>query len=319
MSETSEITTARTPRPIPELASRRLPWAPLVTGSADPGEHLTSEELIRKAGLDWGVGIRPLYRKLDNGEFVQHTRVRETYRDDNEQELGAVCTRYEPFSNLDAFKFGDALVETGQGRWVDAGMQARGRRVFMTMLLQEFSVLGNDPYELYLFLRASHDGTTAVDPFLVPFRVSCTNQMGMVRRQNIFHTSILHTGTIRERAAEAQSALLATVNYQAEFSRIAERLAAEAVSDEKVNAVFKAIVPENRPRRDDMIADMLHVYNTSQDLAGQDPNGYKVLNAVTEYFDHVKNWQNPNSRFNAIMWGEGARAAAKVTEMFGVN
>ena len=298
------------PAEIPAAASRRMPWSGLVTGSADEGETLSSSELLAKAGLDWGVGIRPLYRKMNDGTYKRHPRAREVYNLVNEDSLGEVKSHYEPFSNPEVFAFGDSIVESGQGRWIDAGKQGNGYRVFMTMLLNEFQVLGEDSYRLYLFLRASHDGSTGLNAWIVPFRVWCTNQQQLVNAQHQGHVKIQHTKNIGERVEEARTSLREAADYSAAFTQMAEKLARTPVSDQKVRAVLQKIVKEGRARRDEMIADMQHVYKTSPTLPDGN-NAYRLLNAITEYYDHIKPQKSDNARFESIMLGEGAKARSK--------
>jgi phage/plasmid-like protein (TIGR03299 family) len=300
------------PAVIPATAGRQMPWAGLVTGSADPGETLTSAELLHKAGLDWEVGIRPLYRRLNDGTFHQHPRARETYRMTDEAPLGEVKSHYEPFSNSDAFAFGDFIAGEGLGRWTDAGMQGNGYRVFMTMLLKEFSILDGNLQRLYLFLRASHDGSTGLNAWIVPFQVSCTNQQQLVNAQHQGYVKIPHTKNIAERVAEAQESLAAAADYSVMYTQLAEKLAATPVSDQKLRAVLDRVVPRSRSRRDEMIADMKHVYQTSPTVAPYKGNAYGVLGAVTEYYGHIKPQKSENARFESIMLGEGAKARAEV-------
>lgn len=299
-----------TPAVIPAAAGRQMPWAELVTGSADDGETLTSAELLAKAGLDWGVGIRPLFRRMNDGTYRQHPRARETYKLTDESPLGEVKSHYEPFSNPEVFAFGDFISETGQGRWIDAGQQGNGYRVFMTMLLREFEILDGDKYRLYAFFRASHDGSTGVNAWIVPFRVFCTNQQQLINAQHQGHVKIQHTSNIAGRVAEAKASLAEAADYSVAFTQMAEKLARTPVSDQKVRAVLQKVVKEGRARRDEMIADMQHVYRTSTTLPDGN-NAYRLLNAITEYYDHVKPQKSGNARFESIMLGEGAKARSK--------
>jgi phage/plasmid-like protein (TIGR03299 family) len=300
-----------TPAVIPAAASRLMPWADLVTGSADPGETLTSAELLAKAGLDWGVGIRPLFRRMNDGTYRQHPRARETYKLTDESPLGEVKSHYEPFSNPEVFAFGDHISQSGQGRWVDAGQQGNGYRVFMTMLLREFAILDGDMYRLYAFFRASHDGSTGLNAWIVPFRVECTNQQQLVDAHHQGHVKIQHTSNISGRVAEAKASLAEAADYSVAFTQMAEKLARTTVSDQKVRAVLQKIIKEGRARRDEMIADIRHVYNTSPTVDPYKGTAYGLLNAITEYFDHVKPQKSGNARFESIMLGEGAKARSK--------
>lgn len=306
------MTVATIETPVVTENTRQMPWHELVAPSLGPGaleaigDGLTSEQMLNAADLNWDVAVRPLWRKKANGDFVQHPKGREVYRTDNEEPLGLVRGRYEVFSNREAFAFGDALVAEGTGKWVVAGQQNGGARVFMVMQLGEgFDVLGGDKYESYLFLRTSHGDGTSISASVIPFRLRCTNQSALARREAKSAWSIPHTTTVTERLDEARNALQLTMNYEAEFKKLAEQLAGVKVTDEKAKALINAVVPERRARRDDMIADILANYQTSQTMEDFRGTGYGLLQGVTEFYDHVKTQRNGNARFESIMFGEG--------------
>jgi len=294
-------------------AQRQLPWASLVTGSSQDGETLTSQELLQRAGLDWDTRIRPLTRRMNDGTIQDHPWARETYRSDNEAPLGVVRKVYNPYSNRDVFAFGDHVAANGQGRWCHAGIQGTDYvRVFMTMELAEFQVFGSDPYKLYLFFRTSHDGGMGLKAYVVPIRVWCTNQQQLVTEHHQGYWTVEHTGTLERRLEEARESLEQVVEYSTEFNALAEKLVATTVSDQKVRSVLSRLVPEGRARRDDIIADLKHTYQTSETVEPYRGTAYGLLNAVTEYYDHGKKQQNGNARFESIMFGEGAKARRAV-------
>jgi phage/plasmid-like protein (TIGR03299 family) len=293
-------------------SQRQLPWAGLATGTADDGESLSSQQLLVKAGLDWDTEIRQMTRRLNDGTIVEHPWARETYRSTDEYPLGVVRGHYEPFSNRDAFAFGDSIAENGQGRWIHAGDYDKGVRIFMTMELADFTVLGEDPYRMFLFLRTSHDGGTGLNAWIVPFAVRCLNQMQLVNAQHQGSFTIQHTKNMAVRAEEAAETLRQVVEYSAEFKQLAEKLAATTVSDQKVRSVLNRLVPEGRARRDDIIADLKHNYLSSTTVEPYRGTAYGLLQAVTEYYDHVKRSYSDNARFRSIMLGEGAKARQMV-------
>lgn len=305
------VATIETPViPTPE-AVRQMPWQDLVSpgivaGNVEAKNGLTSQEMLQAADLDWDVAVRPLWRRMADGSFKQHSKQREVFRTDTEDELGVCKTRYEVFSNREAFAFGDALVAEGTGKWTVAGQQNGGARVFMVMELGEgFNVLGGDSYQSYLFLRTSHGDGTSISAMVLPFRLQCTNQSALARREAMSSWSIPHTTTVSARLEEARNALKLTMNYEAEFAKLAEQLAAIKVTDEQVKALINSIVPTKRARRDDVIADIIANYQTSPTAAEFRGTGYGLLNGVTEYYDHVKTQRNGNARFESIMFGEG--------------
>jgi phage/plasmid-like protein (TIGR03299 family) len=305
------VATIETPVVTEPKAIRQMPWQDLVSpgivaGNVEAKDGLTSQEMLKAADLDWDVAKRPLWRRMSDGTFKQHSSRSEIYRVDNDAELGDCKSRYVPFQNREAFAFGDALVEQGVGKWTVAGQQNDGKRVFMVMELGEgFDVLGGDSYQTYLFLRTSHGDGTSISASVIPFRLQCTNQSALARREALSSWSIPHTTTVSERLEEARNALKLTMDYEAEFAKLAEQLASVKVTDEQIKMLLNNAVPTNRARRDDVIADVIANIQTSPTAEEFRGTGYWVLNGATEYYDHVKTQRNGNARFESIMFGEG--------------
>ena len=73
---------------------------------------LTSEEAIKKAGLDWEVVQRKLY--TEDGMRVNN--VMANVRDSDQRVMGIVSNKYSVLQNSDAFAFTDSLVEMVKAR-----------------------------------------------------------------------------------------------------------------------------------------------------------------------------------------------------------
>ena len=88
------------------------PWHGL--GTRVP-RGITAEKMIRAAGMDWQVELRPA-RGADcinrKGEYSRYEVIRIPRPSTNEREvlLGVVSRRYQPLQNVDAFKFFDPIV-----------------------------------------------------------------------------------------------------------------------------------------------------------------------------------------------------------------
>lgn len=293
---------------------RQLPWSGIASGTANNDELLTAQEMLQRAGMDWDVELRPLWRKMSDGSFKEHPKAREVYRCDNEETLGVVRGHYQLFSNREAFAFGDALVESGDAHWAEAGMQLGGARVFMTMKIGEgFTVLGEDDYEMYVFIRTGHDGYVSISASVVPFRVTCLNQNQLVIAKRRTSWTIQHTSSANTRIDEARRSLAITLEYQDEFTQVADKLAVTRVTDHKAEMILDTILPEKRSRRDQMLAEIVAHYNMSPTVEPYRGTAYGLLNALTEYMDHFKRSRSANARFESIMWGEAARARNTLT------
>jgi phage/plasmid-like protein (TIGR03299 family) len=290
---------------------RHLPWDQIAApalAEVNVEEMQTSEEILRTAGLDWGVGIRPLWRKLDSGEMVQARRNFETYRLDDEEQLGTVRSKYKLFTNVEAFAFADTLVQDGTAHWVDAGERGHGRQVWMTMKFNEgFQVGGEDAYDLYAFFRTSHDGSTGVQASVIPFRPFCLNQQQLIVASAKARWSVTHTTDVAARIDEARKSLELTRQYAPELEKVLEKLMAKKISEARIKTILEKVLTEGRTRREEVVADVMHVYQHSPTVEPYKGTAYGALNAVTEYFDHYKRQRNDGARFDSIMTGEGAK------------
>lgn len=287
------------------LEGRQLAWAGITTGHAE--EELTSEQLLEVAGLDWEVAKRPLLRTNLAGEVVQSERSFEIYRTDTGEELGTVKSKYEVWQNRDAFAFGDALVADGNAWWVDAGQQGNGWRVFMTMQLTEGFQVADDKFDLYLYLRTSHDGSSSVSGYVTPIRVWCTNQLPLVSATALDRFSFQHTRKLSERLEEAKKSFQLTVDFQKEFKASMEQLLKTEITDGSARFLIKDVIPDSRPRKEDMVEAIMLNYQTSETTQPYRGTGYGLLNGLTEYMDHLKVQRSGNARFESVMHGEGAK------------
>jgi phage/plasmid-like protein (TIGR03299 family) len=322
--------TADAPPPI----TRLLPWAGISTATAGAGDHFTSQEMLAQAGLDWEVGIRPYQRPagtqkvviggewvdvdgqraLIGGEEVEITvpvnskQAFETYRMDTGAELGMVRKRYNPLPNREAFDFADALAADGTGRWTHAGMQQGGKKLFMTMLLEEqFMVLGQNAFSVYLFMSGAHDGTRSLKGFVTPVNAFCTNQTNIITANNVGQFTIQHTSSMHDKLADAATAIRNAGAYSELLKAEAEALAATHITDDKARYMLLSVIPERRPKREEMTDGVMHLFKTSPTVADYRNTGWGLLNATTEYLDHVKTQRNGNARFESITFGEGAK------------
>jgi phage/plasmid-like protein (TIGR03299 family) len=313
---------------------RRLPWAGIATGKATDDELLTSEQMLQRANLDWEVGIRPFQRTVGSqkavigGEWCQvdgervlaggtevtiplvetSKKMMETYRKDTGAELGAVRHRYEVLQNREAFTFGDSLIENGTARWAEAGMQNGGNRVFMTMLLNEqFQVLGQEPFQTYVFMSTSHDGGRSLRVFVTPIRVWCANQTAAVQADNLGSFTIQHTTSMHDKLESVSEVLRRSGEYRIALQEEAEMLATTTVTEEKARYLVTSLIPQRRSKRDQMIEDIISNLKNSPNLEGHRDDGWGLVQAASEYMQHLKPQRSDNARFESITFGEGMK------------
>lgn len=295
---------------------RQLPWAGITTGKAEDDELLTSTQMLARAGLDWEVGLRPLKRHLSDGRVLDATEY-ETYRtDDEEIQLGSVKSRYELLQNREAFDFGDSLVQSNLARWAEAGLQSDGKQVFMTMLLEEEFMVLSEPFKMFMFFSTSHNGSRSLAAAITPIRGWCLNQSNIIAANNHGRFVIQHTSSMKGKLEQAAESIRMAGSYSDMLKAQAETLVRIRVTDDKARYLITSLIPERRSRRDAMIDGIMANYLTSEN-AGDAGTGWRLLNATTEYMDHLKPTRSGNARYESITFGEGAKFRTKLVTALG--
>lgn len=289
---------------------RRIFWQGLSTAENELA-GVTSAELIKSAGLDWTVSIKPTYRYIKN-EAGHTTQVKANdlavERDDDQSQVGTVRKNYQPFQNNAVFQIGDHLTLEGKGTWIAAGDQSHGSRVFMVMRLNDkLDVFGENEHELFLVFRSSHDGSTALRVDVTPINMSCFNQNQLILRTSKAHWSVRHTQNVKLQEQEAAKTLALALKYKDDYAQAAHQLASITVTAEAGRELIAKVVDPRRAKRDEVIADAASNWLSSTTIPdGMRETGWGLLNGITEYFGHVIRRDNANSVFEAEMNGEGA-------------
>lgn len=132
----------------------------------------------KRAGLDWGVTVEPLF--LQNQVEVDQAKA--IVRDTDKRVLGVVGPRYTPLQNQDAFDWFQPMFDAKLCALNTAGSLQDGEKVW---ILAE--IMGKGPIEIvqgddvarFLMISNSHNGTTSVRVGFTPVRVVCANTLAM--------------------------------------------------------------------------------------------------------------------------------------------
>jgi phage/plasmid-like protein (TIGR03299 family) len=169
-------------------------------------------EAMQIAGLDWKVELRSL-ATLHNFKNVQFEDLQAifsnplstpeailkatrnlfvqdevddryaVYRTDKNIYLGSVGARFVPMDNVEAFRWFQPFMESGEAKFETAGSLFDGKRVYV------LASLNRDPIEVsrldlvnkYLLLSHAHDGSLSIRGQFTPVRVVCNNTLTMAR------------------------------------------------------------------------------------------------------------------------------------------
>lgn len=267
--------------------TRVAPWHGLGTCVENaPG----SQEALKAAGLDWKVVQKPIF--TEEGQLVGGFKA--NIRDRDNQILGVVTDRYKVVQNEEAFAFTDQLL--GEGiTYETAGSLQGGRRTWILAKLPQRYIISGDEITPYLVFMNSHDGTGAIKAAMTPIRVVCQNTLNLALSNAKRSWSANHVGNINGKLDDARYTLLYADKYMAELGRSIDRLNQIRLSDQKVYEYINALFPlaDNATEQQKknllrMKEDVKARYFEAPDLKHIGKNGYRFVNAVSDFATHSK-------------------------------
>lgn len=268
---------------------REKPWHGLGTMVAEAPDLGAALNL---AGLDWNVVQKDITTADWNGGIIPGFKA--NVRDTDNSVLGIVTDRYKVVQNTEAFAFTDALLGEGV-RYETAGSLQNGRRTWLLARLPHKYIIGGDEIMPYLVFMNSHDGSGAIKVAMTPIRVVCQNTLNLALKAAKRSWSCNHTGDIGGKLDEARDTLLYAGQYMAELGKAFDSLTRIKLSDGKVMEFINALLPETdsasgQQKRNTLRLreDMKMRYFDAPDLADVGKNGYRFVNAVSDFATHAK-------------------------------
>lgn len=282
---------------------KERPWHGLGEIIADAP---STAEGIKLAGLDWGVSCHPLYTS-DNVE-VDARAVR---RDTDGSVLGVVGPRWSPLQNVEAFKFFDPFIETGECSLETAGSLRGGARVFVTAKINRpnAEVRKGDEVAPYFVLTNGHDGKLAVRVGFSVIRIVCANTLRACHNDD--KSKLLR---VRHHAGVVASLdkIRETISMvDAEFRATADQyrfLASRAFNQADVTKYVKVLLGVDPKKTDADLSTktkniLSKVFNLVYAGTGTGQGTWwDAYNGVTEYLSHHA-CRNADNRYDSLWMG----------------
>lgn len=300
-------------------------------------EYPTSEQAIKYAGLDYEVIKSPLFTNgseiITDSEFTEINKMLEVpkyfanIRTDNNTVLGVVGKDYHIVQNREAFNFFDAIVGGDQGiLYETAGALGNGERIFITAKLPDYIRVGNgdDVTEKYIFLTTSHDGSGSITAAFTPIRIVCQNTLNASLKNMTNVVRIKHTSGAKQRIENAHKIMGLANTLSTQLENIFNNWSKVRVSDKEVKKLIQLALCPNKETLDliknDAEDEMSTVFKNTIDDAFQyamlsdtqqmdTTKGtlYGAYNAVTGYFQNVRNYKNDEAKLQSIVLGGTAQ------------
>lgn len=293
------------------------------------GTHFTFAAAWCEAGLDFSVFKSQLRDGLGRpvdawGTFRWNAADRTAGRKDAATFLGTVGENYKVIPHSAGFKLIDALVATADGaHYETAGVLGKGEVVWGLADLNLTTRVGNDISKNYVLFSTGHDGSYSWNLRAVNKRVVCNNTLDIALSERTKASfRVRHTKNAEIRIDEARVALQSLTGDIKSVEQKLQFLAGKKITREGLNSIFDRLFPQTEKdqdgnkvlvsskQRDAKLAEVLTVFEDNDGNAYPEQRGsaYNLLNAVTQYTDHVAGGAaKAATRSESAIFGSGAK------------
>jgi phage/plasmid-like protein (TIGR03299 family) len=313
-------------------AGRQAAWHKLGTVT---GNHMTFAE-VQQHGLDYSVFKSQLRDGLSRpvsawGTFRWNASDRTNGNKEAAVFLGVVGEDYQVIQHADGFRTMDALVASVDGaHYETAGALGNGERVWGLADLNLAVTVGRDEQRGYLLFCTGHDGSLSHQYRLCMTRVVCANTLSAALSERTrAKLTIRHTKNAPERLEGVQDAL---AGIRGDLMTVEEKLtflATRRVTRESMEGILDRLFPkskdddgaekESSTRRKNVLAEVLALYELNDGNAFPEQRGtaYALLNAVTNYTDHLRSSRGGNGtgRAESAIFGSGERLKTQALDV----
>lgn len=269
------------------FSTRTKPWHGLGTIVAEAPD---SKAALGYAGLDWNV----IRREVFTEEGLRIPGYYANVRDSDFTTLGIVSERYHVVQNQEAFAFTDQLLGEGV-TYETAGALQGGKIVWMLAKMPEKYIIAGDEITPYFVIMNSHNGSTGLHAALTPIRVVCQNTLNLALSTAKRSWTTRHTENILGRVNEAEKTLFMADQYMTELGKEIEHLSQIKLTDSKVIRMMEDFYPVSAEMSDGqkknnqkLLEDMKQRYFDAPDLSSVGRNGYRFINAVSDFATHAE-------------------------------
>ena len=295
-----------------------------------------------KAGLLWEPKPEPVYTlkpattgelpegayPIDAGMFVPAVGHQAIIRDDTSEVLAVPSDSYSLITHADMGEIIEAVLQADSNvKFETAGSCRGGRQVWALAYLDEPYTVPGDDSAIYPFLALlnAHDGSASCQLTYTDVRVVCWNTWNAAAEQGeragtryVFR----HTGDTAAKIAEAKTALGQLREDSRRTQELFLALAQVPVDETQVKTFAELFLPSPRDIGE-QCTDRVHanvtkaratferLHNEAETTEGIRGTAYGLLQASTEYLDHVRGFRTRDSYMGrTLLRPEAAKAKA---------
>jgi len=284
----------------------------------------TPHDALALSGLDWRTEAAPLVGLFgdDPGTAARRPVTSHVcnYRSDDLSQLGVVSGGFQAIQNSDMADFASTIIEHGTNVELEsAGCIKGGRKVFMMLKGESFSVGNNDINDCFFLLANAHDGSMSFRAVPTTRRLVCQNQLHSMMSGKAQFT-IRHTASALDRVAAARQTIAAYEKAQTVLREQVTTLASRNVTREQVQEFWLEsyqrdfggipVQPKDdkeqaqRDRAHEAVNKMADRFDRERDVAGA--SAWNAFNAYSGWVQHDRRTRSAD-RTEGTLFGASAR------------
>lgn len=275
---------------------------------------------LEASGLDHMVGLKPLFTA--EGIKVTHQA---TYRETDGKILGVVGPKYHVLQNVDAFKWFQPFIDSGECSLHTAGALDEGRKIWVLAQINRdpSQIVPGDDIAKFVMLSNSHDGTMATRVGFTPIRIVCANTLAMAHNDKASKILRVRHSSQAKTNLDAIREIMNTANQEFEATAQQYRfLASRKISVADLNKYVKIVLgvkdEEISTRTKNLMGEIIAKCEEGlqNDLMGIRDTWYSAYLGVNEWLNYNRG-RNTDSRMTSLWFGPNytANRDALVTAM----
>lgn len=260
-------------------------------------------DLLESGNLNWNVSKEALFSADGKG-----TKSYGLFRTDNNQWLGSVGEKYQPFQNSSLVEtIVDACEQVGL-QSLKSGLLQDGRKVFIQAELED-DFIGKSGIKRNITATNSHDGTMSIGFGSTNTVIVCNNTFHRAYKEI---NKIRHFVSAEERVRQAVAELKHTMALDNSLMQSFKKMSQVAVTKSAIERVMERCFDidindksEKNKRTMARAESIAEAIETEFNLEGSTMWG--LFNGITRYTNHVHSYKTEDDRLSSLLTGTAYR------------
>jgi len=281
------------------------------------GENNSIEIWTQQSGLNFEIKETPVRFMTESvgslGAIMSFPEQKVLYRSDTKAALSVVSSRYQVVQPKEILEFYRDLTEISGYQLETAGVLKGGRKVWaLARTNQSTTLKGNDTINGYILLATACDGSLATSAFPTTVRVVCQNTLAIALANGsgvvkVPHSTIFDAKAVKQKLGISVSSF---DSFMYQMKTLSER---KVKNHEAMNYFLRVFNDQCDPsttltneRAMTKVQALFDGNGKGAELTSAKGTAFGLLNAVTEYCDHLRRARSVDHRLESTWFGSSA-------------